>query len=124
MKPVSEMSNSEIDTELAELMGWQYVQVKRTTINHLGDVIDWYYESRYEDNGKPMFWDSEWHPTSSLDQCHIIEDYLYGHNHDDRYSVYCVEHFTGMDVDDDWDLLHLSARQKSEALLMTLREEE
>jgi hypothetical protein len=51
MKPVSEMTNSEIDTELA-LRGWNTV----------------------DDGGWWTGFKTHWHPTESLDQCHEIEE--------------------------------------------------
>ena len=108
MKPVSEMTNSEIDTELAELRGWNTV----------------------DDGGWWTGFKTHWHPTESLDQCHEIEEekIIGDHFVIEKYAenLNLIIHSCELD---NWRefmvaTIHATARQKSEALLMTLREVE
>lgn len=112
MKPVSEMTNSEIDTELAERRGWNTI----------------------DDGGWWTGFKTHWHPTSSLDQCHLIEDYL-DELRDTNHRLTCIPALRYADhlriivgakgkLYFAYDLIHATARQKAEALLMTLREVE
>lgn len=112
MKQPKDMSNSEIDTELAERMGW----IK----SHDGMVGEYQYPT---ENGVRVIYG--WRPTSSLDQCHEIEEEkIVDKIQKRKYSqrIYLFTH----DCNDNYEykFIHATARQKSEALLMTLREVE
>lgn len=133
MKSVSEMSNSEIDTELALKRGWEK--------GLYGDTgIQCYFI--LSENPSMVMPVDVWHPTSSLDQCHEIEEEKIVHNYgrtENRPGRICDWYFVnlenlvkplatrgGITMGNDLNLLivHATARQKAEALLMTLREVE
>lgn len=129
MKQPNEMSNSEIDTELALNMGWHKVLKEQDGDLYIGQnnqVTGWSKTGhKYSDT---------WHPTSSLDQCHLIEDYL-DELRETNHRLTCIPALRYADhlriivgakgkLYFAYDLIHATARQKAEALLMTLREVE
>lgn len=110
MSKKKELLKREINIGLAHGIGWWVDE-------------DGYYCSGDRENPENVtahVFVDDWNPYDSLDQCRIIENKLEGLELSDFYATYCHEHYTGWDVDDDWDLLMLSSNQKAEALYIAL----
>lgn len=127
MKQPKDMTNEELDTELAELRGWTINKDYYTWIDSLGQPTAY----QWERNPRHFAIQRIWNPTSSLDQCHEIEEekIIGDHFVVEKYAEYLnlICHTDEKNL--NWrDIMviavHATSRQKAEALLLTLREVE
>jgi len=105
-KPVTEMTDVELDEALESLAGW-YREWR-------GNVL--YLEDR---EGAHVKLD-DWHPTRSLDKCHEIEGDLMRFACDIYAGI--LASAVGCDFSVSYLIIHATARQKAEALYLTLKE--
>jgi len=127
MKPVSEMIDSELDEALALLRGWHKGKITP------GATMIWWMDENdkcvYSIDGQISI--LAWHPTQSLDQCHEIEGYLLELPDKIAPRKYTIPPFMKyreilqkIIQNDLGSIIHATARQKAEALYLTLKEVE
>jgi hypothetical protein len=129
-KPVSEMTDQEIDSALAEMLGW-FVDDDRL------DKIPYYISFE----GKGIMPVSDWHPHDDLNQVWQCEEQIINNYNRTRsrpgricdwYAVKLQEMLippaTHSDIicgnDHELLIVHATARQKCEAMLMAMEENE
>jgi hypothetical protein len=134
----SKMTDQEIDTALAEMMGWEMVQMTPTSKEYWGVC---HFEPMIGLVGHEVIEIANWHPHDDLNQVWQCEEQIINNYNRTRsrpgricdwYTVKLQEMLipraTHSDIicgnDHELLIVHATARQKCEAMLMAMEENE